>query len=642
MFLLKGVLSTLFSTSPTNQFILFSTPFNQGLFEETPDNVRKMTLPEEMYFDQLDRFCAEENIDVLFRSYPMLDELAFPLGKQIFFMPDLQHEFFPGFFSPPDLRYRRLSFNRGLALAGGIATCSEYTKGTITEHEWNRCLNIAVVSPAGPAVNYDDDFTELTEDEKKLIPAGDFFFYPANLWQHKNHKRVLAAFAHFLKSSDQNLEFVFTGHPEGWKDISREYSHLPIRHLGFVSEPLLRQLYQKARALVFFSLYEGFGMPLLEAFSAGTPVICSNTTSLPEVGGDAVLACDPTDANAMAKAMSRILQDADLVKRLVDKGRKQLSRFTWERSAHNLLNACKLISAEPISHAPDWEPLVSIVTPSYNQGRFLKRTIDSVLSQTYPKVEYIVIDGNSSDNSIGILNSYQGTFRWVSEPDEGQTHAINKGFAMARGEILCYLNSDDTLMPDAIEKVVDYFRNHPESDMVYGKAIYIDTDDKKTGTYNTDDYSFERLMFDCCVCQPAAFWRKRIARKAGDFDQQLNYVMDYDYWLRIDRIGGNIQHMPDLLAASRLYPETKTLSSRREIYREIFKICLKHGGYVDRNFFFGLWHHLTHENETGWLGKSAWLKKNYAKLVSLHYYAFHLYHNPRKIRVPALLKAILK
>ena len=236
-------------------------------------------------------------------------------------------------------------------------------------------------------------------------------------------------------------------------------------------------------------------------------------------------------------------------------------------------------------------PLVSIVTPSYNQGVFLKRTINSVLNQDYPNIEYIVIDGGSEDGSVDILKEYEDSFEWISEPDRGQSHAINKGFARARGTILGYLNSDDILYPGSISTVVKQFHKNPEVDMLYGKADYIDKEDKKTGMYNTDVYSFERNMFDCCICQPASFWRKRVADIVGKFDESLHYAMDYDYWLRMDRAGGRILHIPDILAASRRYEETKTLSQREEIFSEIFKICKTHGNYVSRNYFDGLWHY---------------------------------------------------
>jgi glycosyltransferase involved in cell wall biosynthesis len=245
-------------------------------------------------------------------------------------------------------------------------------------------------------------------------------------------------------------------------------------------------------------------------------------------------------------------------------------------------------------------PLVSIVTPSFNQGRFLRRTIDSVLGQSYPKVEYVVFDGGSKDESVDVLRSYGDRFACNSEADGGQAHAINKGLARVNGEILAYLNSDDVLLPGAIARVVKFFRENPDCDMVYGDADYIDEDDRVTGIYRTAPYSFPRLMEDCMVCQPAAFWRRRIAEKVGSFNEQLNYAMDYDYWQRIDRAGGVIRFLPERLACSRRYPETKTLSARAAIHVEIFKVCKANTGDVHQNFFDGYWHHLFHERDALW------------------------------------------
>jgi Glycosyltransferases, probably involved in cell wall biogenesis len=111
-------------------------------------------------------------------------------------------------------------------------------------------------------------------------------------------------------------------------------------------------------------------------------------------------------------------------------------------------------------------PLVSIVTPSYNQGRFIRRTIESVLSQSYPFIEYVVVDGRSTDETVDILKSYGSRLKWISEEDRGQTHAINKGMDMVSGEILAYLNSDDVLAPDAVAKAVRYFDQHPTCSMI--------------------------------------------------------------------------------------------------------------------------------------------------------------------------------
>jgi glycosyltransferase involved in cell wall biosynthesis len=601
--LLQGLLETLFPLYPEHEFVVLTTVFNRALLRRPPGNVVVRTLPLDSYHTSLDAVCAETGIDVLFRGYPLEQELAFPLGRQIFLIPDVQHEAYPQFFSAEQLRQRHAAFGRAVQSAGAIGTISEFARQTLLALEGGASQDIFLMSPGLPdesAVLAADD---LEPSERALVPAGEFFLYPANLWPHKNHDRVVQAFARFTRHSQRPVSLVLTGHPAGWDQLRRRCGALSVQHLGFVRPGLLRLLFGRARALAFFSLYEGFGMPVLEAFRAGTPVLCSNTTSLPEVAGDAALTCDPTDIDAMCRLLVRIAEDDSLRADLASRGRQRLGLWTWQRSARNLMDACVRVarSSRPAASASRLRleaverPLVSIVTPSFNQGRFLQRTIDSVLGQSYPHIEHVVVDGGSKDDSVAILRSYGDRLQWTSEPDHGQTHAINKGFARTRGSIRAYLNSDDVLVPGAVEKVVEHFLRHPDWDLVYGEADYLDEDDHVVGRYRTADYNFAHLQRTCCICQPAAFWRTRIAEKVGPFDESLRFVMDYDYWLRIDQAGGRLLHVPDLLAGSRIYPQTKTLSCRVPICEEMIRVCLARVGVAHLDHFYGLWHHLGQE-----------------------------------------------
>jgi glycosyltransferase involved in cell wall biosynthesis len=273
-------------------------------------------------------------------------------------------------------------------------------------------------------------------------------------------------------------------------------------------------------------------------------------------------------------------------------------------------------------------PLVSIVTPSLNQGRFLHHTIESVLSQSHSRIEYIVRDGGSTDGSREILASYGDRLRWVSAPDAGQSAALNLGFAEARGEILAYLNSDDVMRPGAVEAVVQHFGRHAECDLVYGDADYIDEDDRIIGAYPTGAYSFARLAEENLVCQPAAFWRARVARRVGPFNEALRYAMDYEYWLRIARSGGRIEHLPRTLAASRVHPGAKSVADRRAVLREIFAVCDDQLGRVGRTYFIGLWHDRL-AGPGRWLGRPAQWKRVYQAMGYLHY---RWYHRRRRLR----------
>ena len=250
--------------------------------------------------------------------------------------------------------------------------------------------------------------------------------------------------------------------------------------------------------------------------------------------------------------------------------------------------------------SPGTMPPVSIVTPSFNQARFLRHTIDSVLTQTYPRVEYIVIDGGSTDGSVDVLRSYGERLAWRSERDRGQSDAINNGFARCQGAICGYLNSDDVLAPGAIRAAVAHFQRHPDWDMIYGNAHNIDAEDRILSRYATAPFDGTQLLQNCFICQPATFWRAEMARQIGPFDVDLHYAMDLDYWLRIARAGGRIVHVPEVLASSRVHPATKTLSGRRHVYREILQVCRRHAGQAGFSQYFAYWHHRCHEAKRGW------------------------------------------
>ena len=183
-------------------------------------------------------------------------------------------------------------------------------------------------------------------------------------------------------------------------------------------------------------------------------------------------------------------------------------------------------------------PLVSIITPSFNQGKFIRETIDSVLNQTYDNIEYIVIDGGSTDETIDILKSYQGKIKYISEKDHGQANAINKGLALSSGEILGFLNSDDFLFPDAIQTVVDTFSRSTKL-WVSGDYWIVDSQNKRIQWAVILYKKILRLfsskamfLFVDYIIQPSTYWKRKLYEKVGQFDESLSFVMDYDYWLR--------------------------------------------------------------------------------------------------------------
>lgn len=347
--LLQGVLAALFRNRPEHEFTLFCTPKSPKLFEGAPHAIYTWDLPPSWCFELLDVHAKCLGLDVLIRSYPHDAAMCYPHAQQIVLMPDLQHEFFPEFFVPEMLQWRRESFQYWLENAGAIATLTQHSRHTILQHAAGREPDVFLMPPALRTGGESATVFDLQAQERSLLPPGDFFLYPANLWPHKNHRRILEAFRLFLNSVQRPFEFIFTGHPEGWPSLANDFADLPIRHMGFIRPQLLQVLLCRAKALLFFSLFEGFGMPLLEAFAAGTPVGCSNTSSLPEVGGDAVLMCDPTDPRAMSEVMERIVSDIALRSRLIESGKKRWRRYSWDASAAALFQACTRVGGRALS-----------------------------------------------------------------------------------------------------------------------------------------------------------------------------------------------------------------------------------------------------------------------------------------------------
>jgi glycosyltransferase involved in cell wall biosynthesis len=216
-------------------------------------------------------------------------------------------------------------------------------------------------------------------------------------------------------------------------------------------------------------------------------------------------------------------------------------------------------------------PRISIITPSYNQGQFIEETIRSVLLQGYSNLEYIIIDGGSSDCTVDIIKKYEPWISyWVSEPDRGQTHAINKGLERATGEIIAYLNSDDFYLPGTFFKVAEQFLQHPETDLLHGRCRYVNEQGEKIGEQFADITRFDEIVDLWGVwwkkrqfVQPEVFWSRRITEKIGCFNESLYYVMDYDYWCRILQAGGQVAKLDAELTCFRFTVNQKSNHSEK-------------------------------------------------------------------------------
>ena len=218
-------------------------------------------------------------------------------------------------------------------------------------------------------------------------------------------------------------------------------------------------------------------------------------------------------------------------------------------------------------------PLITIVTPSYNHAEFIERTIKSVLDQQYPKLEYIIQDGGSSDNTVEILKRYSGQLtRWKSAKDKGQSHAINLGFQSTNGEIMAYLNSDDLLLPGTLDYVARYFSNHPQIDVVYGQRVIINEYDQEVGRWILPPHSHglpvmeDILSWADFVPQETLFWRRRIWEKVGGaIDENFQFAMDWDLLLRFRAAEATFARLPRFLGAFRVHTEQKSQARINDI-----------------------------------------------------------------------------
>jgi glycosyltransferase involved in cell wall biosynthesis len=203
-------------------------------------------------------------------------------------------------------------------------------------------------------------------------------------------------------------------------------------------------------------------------------------------------------------------------------------------------------------------PRVSIITPSFNKGPYIEETILSVRNQTYKNIEHIIIDAGSTDETLLILKKYGNDLTWISELDNGQSDAINKGWRLAKGDIIAYLNADDTYLPNAIETAIHFFEKNPKIYMLYGDGITTDENGKNPRPFHCGEFIFKDLVFcKCNIFQPSVFLRKEIFDTIGDVDVKLHLAMDLDYWLRI-ALMYPIGYLPKPLSIAKIYQDAKS------------------------------------------------------------------------------------
>jgi glycosyltransferase involved in cell wall biosynthesis len=226
------------------------------------------------------------------------------------------------------------------------------------------------------------------------------------------------------------------------------------------------------------------------------------------------------------------------------------------------------------------QPLVTVITPCFNRVRFIADAIESVLSQDYPRIDHVVMDGASTDGTVDVLRRYDGQIRWYSEPDEGQSHCLNRLLRLVEGEIVGWMNSDDFYYPGAVRRAVEILEADPTLDAVYGCCALVDVEGNRIGMHAAKPFSVKRLIwYDSGYVPPQAFFfRRRVIERVGDFDETLKYALDYDWLVRLGKTS-RVLHVPELFGAFRRHEDaTQGRILRREYRRETVRVSRRHGG----------------------------------------------------------------
>jgi glycosyltransferase involved in cell wall biosynthesis len=449
---LNGVLEELIRNSPDDEFHIFVRDRAAAQHWEETGPRRLEILDDSLDCGAVDRRASALGLDVLFRGFPG-GLHGFPPDRQIAFIPDIAHEAMPELFDASELRARRRRFGAALAQAGAIGTLTEFMRQRILEHADLRTADVFLMPPGPPA-------NGLAPTPNHHVSGKPYLFFPANQWPHKNHRRLFQALRRTRELGALDVELLLTGHADEGGALSEHAAGLPVRHLGYVSDAEIGALYAGARAVVYPTLYEGFGMPLLEAFHYGVPVLSGKYPTVIEVGGDAIHTVDATDVDALADGLLRISTDTELRAKLVEAGRLRASRYSWRHSADELRGALRRVAAAG-ARPTRRTPLVSVVIALTDHRERALACVKSVADhQSASRDDYEVItvaDGKDSTLEKPLEASLGPEGRLLRYPSKNGMELLAVGARAARGQILLFVEAHCVLEADTIREVAAFF-----------------------------------------------------------------------------------------------------------------------------------------------------------------------------------------
>jgi glycosyltransferase involved in cell wall biosynthesis len=316
----------------------------------------------------------------------------------------------------------------------------------------------------------------------------------------------------------------------------------------------------------------------------------------------------------MERRIEQLESRVDRLSRAFSRGRHQSRRIRlrppmWTFEQH-LPRQLAIHASYREERPPASAPSLAIVTPSYNQGVYLKATIDSVLGQHYPYLKYHVQDGGSADESVEILQSVGSQVSWRSEPDSGQTQAINRGFLAVSGDIMAYLNSDDVLVSGTLAYVARAFAAMPDVDLVYGHRIFVDRQGFEIGRAVLPHHDPKTIRWADYVPQETLFWRRRVWEAVGPFDESFQYALDWDFILRAQAAGFKFKRLPRFLACFRVHEAQKTSLHYETGREEMQRLRLSHLGFepTQRQIEMAMAPYLARQLATHWMYKLGMLR----------------------------------